>query len=130
MIKVTPIQSKAEQEEFCRRCSMIYDPDCLAYSALLDGELAGVCQFKVTSGGGVIRGIRCADGNYDFETLFIMGRAALNFIDLCGVHNAFYCGDIETKEDERLVIAIGFKKNVDGKYEIDLTGFFEHPCSH
>ena len=130
MIKVTPIQTKAEQEECCKLCSIKYDPDCLAYSALVDDKLVGACQFKVTKGGGVLRDIRCIDGMYDFETLFIMGRAALNFIDLCGVHNAFYTGDIETKEDERLVIAIGFKKNSDGKYAIDLEGFFEHPCSH
>ena len=130
MIKVTPIQSKEEQKNACELCSVVYDADCLAYGAYIDDEFVGVCQFKVTKGGGVVRDIRCAEGKHDFETLFIMGRAALNFIDLCGVHNAFFCGDIETKEDERLIIAIGFKKNADGKYEMDLTNFFEHPCSH
>lgn len=130
MIKVTPIQSKDEQEKYCKLCSIVYDPDCLAYGAYIDDEPVGACQFKVTRGGGVLRDIRCMDGKYDFETLFIMGRAALNFIDLCGVHNAFFAGDINTKEDERLVLAIGFKKNADGKYEMDLTNFFEHPCSH
>lgn len=130
MIKVTPIQTKEEQEKYCGLCGIKYDPDCLAYGAYIDEEFVGACQFRITKGGGVIRDIRCMEGKYDFDTLFIMGRAALNFIDLCGVHNAFCTAPVENKEDERLLLAIGFKKDTDGKYAVDLNGFFEHPCSH
>ena len=59
--------------------------------------------------------------------MFVMGRATLNFIDLCGVHRAFF--DAKT-ENETLIKAIGFAKNANGRYEVDLTGFFEEPCKH
>ncbi|MBQ8849234.1 MAG: hypothetical protein IJ011_02745 [Clostridia bacterium] len=136
MLKVLPIQSKAEQEELCRRCKIKYCPDLLAYAASVDGELVGICQFKVTAEGGLIYDIakltdrdEPADAKAreasDFEALFVMGRGALNFIDLCGVHRAFYLGE---DADEPLLRAIGFKKNESGSFEIDLTGFFTDHC--
>ena len=136
MLKVLPIQSKAEQEALCLRCKIKYDPDLLAYAASVDGELVGICQFKLTAEGGLIYDIakltdrdepadRKARDASDFEALFVMGRGTLNFIDLCGVHRAFYVGE---PTDEPLLRAIGFKKNGEGTYEIDLNGFFTDHC--
>jgi hypothetical protein len=47
-----------------------------------------------------------------------MGRGALNFIDLCGVHHAVYKGNTE---DERLLLAIGFKKDKNGDFSIKIN---------
>lgn len=136
MLKVLPIQSKAEQEELCRRCNVKYDADLLAYAASVDGELVGICQFKLTDKGGFIYDLakltdrdepedqKARDAS-DFEALFVMGRGALNFIDLCGVHRAYYVGDAS---DERLLSAVGFRKNEDGRYEMNLEGFFTDHC--
>jgi hypothetical protein len=65
----------------------------------------------------------------DNEALFVMGRAALNFIDLCGIHTAFYDGD-ESLPGAQLLHAVGFRKNEQGRLEMDLTGFFTTPCKH
>ena len=59
------------------------------------------------------------------EALFVMGRGALNFIDLSGVHNATFLG---SSEDEELIRLIGFKKADDGTYSINLEGFFTDHC--
>lgn len=136
MLKVLPIQSKAEQAELCRRCNIKYNPDLLAYVASVDGETVGMCQFKVTSKGGFIHDIakltdrdepldKKARDASDFEALFVMGRGALNFIDLCGVHYAYYVGDAS---DEPLLKAIGFKVGESGRYEMNLEGFFTDHC--
>ena len=125
MLKVLPIQSKAEQEKICTSCNVKFEPDLLAYSALVDDKLAGICQFKLTDKGGIIYDIAPATDNYNFDALFVMGRGALNFIDLCGVHNAIYKGNAN---DERLLIAIGFKKDASGEFSIDLNGFFTDHC--
>lgn len=127
MLKVLPIQTKAEQEDICQKCGVEYKPDLLAYSAESDGRLAGVCQFKLTDKGGVIYDIASAKDFESFEALFVMGRGALNFIDLCGVHRAFFDGEVK---DEVLIKAIGFEKNADGRYEMNLEGFFNEPCKH
>ena len=131
MLKVLPIQSKETQSEICAKCGVNYRPELLAYAALVDEELVGICQFKLTAEGGEIYDIATVIGHTedaecsDFEALFVMGRGTLNFIDLCGVHRAFYRG---TDPDERLLRAIGFQKNDEGIFEINLEGFFTDHC--
>ena len=128
MLKVLPIQTKAEQEEICRLCGVEFKPDLLAYSATVDGELRGVSQFKLTAEGGLVYDVAPALNTYDFEALFVLGRGTLNFIDLCGVHYAKYLGSIDSEEKERLLKAIGFKRTDNGSLELDLTGFFTDHC--
>ena len=125
MLKVLPIQTKAEQEEICKKCGVVYNPDLMAYSATVDGVLAGVCQFKLTDKGGIIYDLAPTTDFYNKEALFVMGRGTLNFIDLSGVHNASFVGDVK---DEELLRLIGFKKNDDGTFVINLEGFFTDHC--
>ena len=126
MLEVLPIQTKTEQEALCAKCGIPFKTEMLAYQALVDGNLRGVCQFTMGPDGGRIVDLAAA-GNPEFEPLFVMGRAALNFIDLCGVHRAFF--DAEA-ENETLVKAIGFERNASGRWEMDLTDFFKEPCKH
>ena len=128
MLKVLPIQTKAEQAEICKLCGVEFKPDLLAYSATVDGELRGVSQFKLTAEGGLVYDVAPALNTYDFEALFVLGRGTLNFIDLCGVHYAIYCGTVENEQKERLLKSIGFKKTDSGSLELDLTGFFTDHC--
>ena len=127
MLKVLPIQDKNEQELAAKKCGVNYRPDALAYTATVNDVFVGMCQFKLTDKGGEIYDIALMPDKEDFEACFVMGRAALNFIDLCGVHYAKYLSD---KTDDTLLRAIGFEKNAEGIYDIDLTDFFKHPCKH
>ncbi len=127
MLEVLPIQDKEEQELMCRRCEVPFQPELLAYKALSEGTLKGVCQFTMDQNGGRILHFAHVPGQYEFEPLFVMGRAALNFIDLCGIHRAFFDAEYS---DETLIRAIGFSKNSAGRYEVDLTDFFKEPCQH
>ena len=128
MLKVLPIQSKLSQEEICLRCGVKYDPDLLAYSATVNDELVGVCQFKLTDKGGMVYDLAPVQGKFDFEALFVLGRGTLNFIDLCGVHYAFFLGNIPDEQTERLIKAVGFKKTDSDSYEVNLEGFFTDHC--
>ncbi len=127
MLEVLPLQSKAEQEALCARCGVTYDPDMMAYGATVDGEAVGICQFTMNDRGGSLHCIAVVPGHTAFDTPFLLGRAALNFIDLCGVHCATYDGPLN---DEALIRAIGFEKNAEGRYFVDLTDFFTSPCQH
>ena len=130
MLKVLPIQTKTEQEDICKKCNVLFNPDLLAYSATVDGELRGVSQFKLTAEGGLVYDVAPAIDTYDFESLFVLGRATLNFIDLCGVHYAIYKGSAESEDKLRLLKAIGFKETPSGSLEIDLNGFFTTDHCH
>ena len=127
MLEVLPIQEKKRQEELCALCGIPFRVDSLAYQATVDGELKGICQFTMDGNGGRIQDFAELPGRYEFEPMFVMGRAALNFIDLCGVHTAFFDADCS---NENLIKSIGFSRNSDGRWEIDLTDFFLHPCQH
>ena len=124
MIKVLPIQSKLTQEEICSKCGVKYDADLLAYAVYNEEVLAGVCQFKLTDKGGIVTDIAPTLDHCDNEALFVMGRGALNFIDLCGVHFAVFTG----KCDEMLLRKIGFKQDEEGSWSVDLHGFFTDHC--
>ena len=127
MLEIYPIEDKKNQELTCKICHLEYDPDCMCYAAYVDEVLAGACQFTINGHSGYITGIKESGDTKDSDALFIMGRAALNFIDLCGVHVAYYVGDVE---DEALLKRIGFNKTDEDKWFMDLTGFFEAPCQH
>ena len=127
MLEVLPIQSKQEQEALCARCGVPYQAELLAYKALVDGELKGICQFTMDQNGGRILHFAHIPDGYEFEPMFVMGRAALNFIDLCGVHRAFFDAEYD---NQILITALGFSPNADGRYEMDLTDFFKEPCKH
>ena len=47
--------------------------------------------------------------------------------NLCGVHRAYFDAKCD---NETLVKAIGFSRNADGRFEMDLTDFFKEPCKH
>lgn len=128
MLKVLPIQSKDAQKDICTRCNVKFDPDLLAYSATVDDELTGVCQFKLTDKGGILYDISPATDTFDFESLFVLGRGTLNFIDLCGISKAFFVGSVTDERTQRLLKAIGFAENDDGAYSIELEGFFTDHC--
>lgn len=125
MFKVLPIQTKDEQKIICEKCGVEFNADLLAYAVSVDNTLAGVCQFKLTDKGGMIYDLAATLDHYDSDALFVMGRGALNFIDLCGVHYATYLGEVT---DEPLLLQIGFKKNENGVFDINLEGFFTDHC--
>ena len=123
MLEVLPIQDKTVQESLCLRCSAKFDPQLMAYAAYVDGAAVGLCQFSMKLGEGTIFSLSNVSGYNDAHALFIIGRAVLNFMDICGVQTVIYKSD---NIDDDLPCSIGFSKNSDGVYEINLTQFFDH----
>ena len=125
MFEVLPIQDKPVQEQFRHKCGVEYLSEDFCYSVWDEGKFAGVCQFNIYADRGEIHTLISLPDADAFAAMFTAGRAALNFIDLCDVHLAFFTGEVQ---DEGLIKAIGFKKNHEGIWEMDLTGFFTQPC--
>ena len=127
MLIIKPIEDKAEQKEISSLCGIDFKPELFAYKAHNDGELLACAQFDIRENGAIIDAMRQVIGSSDdFEGMFILGRAVLNFLDLCGVVTAFYPSPASEAE-ARLARAIGFKES-DGVLTATLTGMFDAKC--
>ena len=84
MFKISPINDKKYQAECAEQCGTTFKPDYFAYSMtdIDTGILMGFSQFEITQNGGYIADLKERVGYSDFEAMFILGRAVLNFIDL------------------------------------------------
>ena len=122
MLKILPIETKEEQARIMALCSIPYNVNALAYAAYDDSVLVGGAQFLLKGATCHVTDIANADGVDDEEALFIMGRGLLNFVDLCGIHDAYL--DSPEKVSEALRARIGFFANDEGVYYMNLRGFF------
>ena len=93
MFKIAPIQSQEEQSSVANQCGSEYKSGAFSY-AMRDaesGELMGFSQFEINADGGILLDLRPAGNLDDYEAMFILGRATMNFIDLCGAHTLSVC---------------------------------------
>ena len=127
MFKISAIQDKELQKKFAEECGAEFIPDAFAYSMIDNdtGTLMGISQFELLSGEGYIYDLKPRIGYSDFEAMFILGRATMNFIDLCGNH---VCKASADAGEERLMKSIGFKL-LDNEYFADMNGMFDGNCS-
>ena len=127
MFKITPINDVNVQKDYAKACGTIYRPGFFGY-AMSDAEtleIMGFAQFEIDSAGGYISDLMPRIGLEDFEAMFILGRATMNFIDLCGAH---ICRASVDAADPRLLHAIGFRNNGDAALYVDMTGMFDGHC--
>ena len=125
MFKISPIQSPDMQAKCAECCNSKYREGAFAYSMndASTGELMGFSQFEITTNGGRILDLRPAKAyGEDYEAMFILGRATMNFIDMCGAHTL---SATEDAADNTLLRAIGLKPQGDGTFYCDMTGFFD-----
>ncbi|MBE6644715.1 MAG: hypothetical protein E7612_04960 [Ruminococcaceae bacterium] len=127
MFKIAAIQDKEVQKKYAEECGAEFCPDLFAYSMINQetGELMGIAQFDISGESGYIKTLKTKIGYSDFEAMFILGRATMNFIDLCGNHS---CYAAKNAGEERLLRAIGFKQNESGEYFADMTHMFDGHC--
>ncbi len=126
MFKISPIQSKEDQQRFAAACGSSVKEGLFAYGMTdaESGDIMGFSQFEIEGEVGIITDLRPAVGTDDYEAMFILGRQTMNFIDLCGAHSARAPRDAG---ESRLLHAIGFRE-ADGEWLCDMTGFFDGHC--
>ena len=126
MLEIKPIPDPNEQIEILSRCGIIRKEGYFSYKAYEGASLLGAAQFDIESDGARIDALRQAEGTAeDFEGMFILGRAVLNFLDLCGVETAYSLTADEA--ERRLLKCIGFRENGD-RLTATLAGMFDGHC--
>ncbi len=127
MLIANPVSDRALQEEYCKACGAVYDPELLMFAAEDNNKLLGIFQFSLSGTTATVTDIRPRIGVEDFEGMFILTRGALNYIDLCGIH---YARCKKSAGDLTLIRAVGFKELDADFFEMDLTDQFTGKCSH
>ena len=127
MFKISPINDFDTQKSVAAECGKEAIPSYFSYSMrnAETGAVMAFSQFEIDGGKGFISDIAPKIGYEDFEAMFILGRATMNFIDLCGAH---YCYAAKNAGDERLLRAIGFRDKGGEHLECDMTGMFDGHC--
>lgn len=118
MLEIRPVYTSYEREEYTKIFGIIPDKSCNVIAAHNGGKFVGSAYVKVDGENGTIFLMSLIDGYDDYIDKFLLGKAALNFLDLNGAKNVEYTGN-----DEKLAKSLGFKF-VDGKKLLCLDGYF------
>ena len=124
MLEIRPVHTSYEREEYTKVFGIIPKDDCFVIAAINGGRFVGTAYGKVDGENAEIYLMSLVEGYNDDVDRFLLGKAALNYIDLNGGINVVYSGD-----DSRIAKALGFKVTDESK-TLNLTGYFgEKHCN-
>lgn len=124
MIAIRPVYTNYEREEYLKPFGITPQDGFTVIGARNDGKFVGVAYVSFESENGTIHFLSLIDGYEDSVDKFLLGKAALNFLDLNGVKNVTYIC-----KDEKYATSLGFEK-VGKEYKLNLVGYFDenHCC--
>ena len=119
MIAIRPVYTSYEREEYMKPFGIVPEENQVVIAANNDGRFVGAAYVSFEGTEGTIHLMSLIDGYDDYIDRFLIGKAALNFLDLSGAKEVTYTG-----ADEKLARALGFKID-SGVMTINLEGYFD-----
>ena len=119
MIAIRPVYTSYEREEDMKPFGIIPEENQVVIAANNDGRFVGAALVSYNGNEGIVHMMSLIDGYDDYIDRFLIGKAALNFLDLSGAKDVTYTGN-----DDKLAKALGFKVE-EGITKINLTGYFD-----
>ena len=119
MIAIRPVYTSYEREEYMKPFGIIPKDNQVVIGAINDGRFVGAALVSFNGNKGTVHMMSLIDGYDDYIDRFLIGKAALNFLDLSGAKDITYVGN-----DEKLAKALGFKIDENGM-NINLIGYFD-----
>lgn len=118
MLEIRPVYTSYEREEYTKMFGIVPENGCHVIAAHNGGRFVGTAYVKAEGDKGYIYLMSLIDGYDDYIDRFLLGKAALNFLDLQGAMEVEYTGN-----DKKLAKALGFKID-DDKMTLNLKGYF------
>ena len=122
------------KEELCKECCVPSYENSMAYLAIesdtpeaYEYEKLALLQFSLKGTVAYISQITTFPNIVDNEALIIMSRAAMEFIYRAMGFNILKIED-NPYTMKILIETLGFRRDENGVYSIDLAKFFEEPC--
>ncbi len=118
MLEIRAVYTSYEREEYTKMFNIVPEEGYHVIAAHNGGKFVGSAYVKAEGEKGIIYMMSLIDGYDDFIDRFLLGKAALNFLDLQGCKDVEYTGD-----NEKLAKSLGFKIE-NGKMTLNLEGYF------
>lgn len=128
MFKIFPIQDEETKNTYAEACGAAVKDGAFSYG-MADAEslaIMGFSQFDIDGDASTLYDLKEKIGQSDFEAIFILGRATLEFCERCG---ATVCYAKKDAADETLLRAIGLRgADADGGLFGRIEGMFDGHC--
>lgn len=127
MFKIFPIQDELTKEIYAKACGTEPIENAFAYG-MIDAEslaIMGFSQFDLDGERATLYTLKEKIGQNDFEAIFILGRATLEFCERCG---AVFCYAKKDSADETLLRAVGLRTEENGMLFGRIEGMFDGHC--
>lgn len=127
MFKIFPIQDEETMHTYAVACGATVVSGAFSYG-MADAEslaIMGFAQFDLDGEDATLYDLKEKIGQNDFEAIFILGRATLEFCERCG---ATACFAKKEAADETLLRAIGLRTERDGGFYGRIEGMFDGHC--
>ncbi len=127
MFKIFPIQDEKTKKIYAEACGAKAIVGVFAYG-MADAESAeimGFSQFDFDGEEATLFDLKEKCGSSDFEAIFILGRATLEFCERCG---AVRCRAEKNAADETLLRAIGLREELENGLFGHIEGMFDGHC--
>ena len=127
MFKIFPIQDEETKNTYAAACGTAARADAFAYG-MADAEslaIMGFSQFDLDGSGSTLYDLKEKIGQSDFEAIFILGRATLEFLERCGAEECFAPS---SAADAALLRAIGLRTEEAGGLRGRILGMFDGHC--
>lgn len=122
MLKISAVQDKSMQENYCDLVKVPYDADLMCYAAYDNDNFVGISLFSINENGCTIHKIKLLPDTDDYLATYLLAKAPMNFADLVGTKTAIFMDD-----NKKLANELGFSEK-DGIYSVSLEGYFTTPC--
>ena len=128
MFKIFPIQDDETKHTYADACGAAVIDGAFSYG-MADAEslaIMGFAQFDIDKDRATLYDLKEKIGQSDFEAIFILGRATLEFCERCGTT---VCYAKKAAADETLLRAIGLRSlNECGELFGRIEGMFDGHC--
>ena len=118
MLVIKEVHTSYEREEYTKMFGIIPETGFHVIAAHNAEKFVGSAYIKYEGEIGTIYHMSLIDGYDDFTDKLLLGKAALNHMDLAGVKNVTYIG-----KNESLAKLLGFKGEI-GNMTLSLVGYF------
>lgn len=134
MLYITPLQDRDYHKKLAEKCGFAATEESLAFLAANADEKTheiiseiGICEFTIHNDIGVITALKTVPEVNDDEALMIMARAVMSFVHRITISDMFFA---EGAAEPKLIKALGFRDDSEGRPYIDLDRFFSSPCKY